>query len=142
MIFSKEKKNWKKLLKINFLRKIRYPPPIFRVFYMNFIHNFSYSGNRGTQPLAFDAFFWIFLNFFFFLLIINFFSGKLVKPRHVRPFYIDFTIEFSYFGNKRPPNPFSTWNFDSWKYDIKTSLQVPPKLQSLDSKSLKAFNYY
>jgi hypothetical protein len=86
-------------------------PPMFRAFYMNFIHNFSYSGNRGTQRLAFDAFFCIFLHFFdfffFFLLKINFFFGKLVKPCHVRPFYIDFTIEFSYFGNKRPPNPCS-----------------------------------
>ena len=95
-------------------------PPMFRAFYMNFIHNFSYSGNRGTQRLSFDAFFWFFLIFFyfffFFLLKINFFL-KLVKPCHVRPFYIDFTIEFSYFGNKRPPNPFSPWNFDTAIYD-------------------------
>ena len=93
-------------------------PPMFRAFYMNFIHNFSYSGNRGTQRLAFDAFFCIFLILiFFFLLKINFFFGKLVKPCHVRPFYIDFTIEFSYFGNKRPPNPCSPWNFDTAIYD-------------------------
>ena len=31
--------------------------------------------------------------------------------------YIDFTIEFSYFGNKRPPNPCSPWNFDTAIYD-------------------------
>ena len=92
-------------------------PPMFRAFYKNFIHNFSDSGNRGTQRLAFDAFFYFFWFFFFFLLKINFFFGKLVKPCHVRPFYIDFTIGFSYFANKRPPNPSSTWNFDTAIYD-------------------------
>ena len=94
MIFSKEKKNWKKLLKINFLRKIRYPPPIFRVFYMNFIHNFSYSGNRGTQHLAFDAFFWIFLNFFFFAKNQFFFLESWLNPAMLGHFTLILLLNF------------------------------------------------
>ena len=66
-------------------------------------------------------FFCIFLHFFefffFFFAKNQFFFGKLVTPCHVSPFYIGFTIEFSYFGKKRPPNPFSTWNFDIWNFD-------------------------
>ena len=86
--------------------------------------------------------------FFFFFFQKIFFFGKLVTPCHVSPFYIGFTIEFSYLGNKRPPNVVSTWNFDTTAYDsnmpkiwLKMSLQITRKHQSLDSKSLKAFNY-
>ena len=58
------------------------------------------------------------IHFFpFFSVFFIFFFGKLVTPCHVSPFYIGFTLEFSYFGDKTPFQVGSTWNFDTAIYD-------------------------
>ena len=73
-----------------------------------------------SNPLLmhFSPFFSIFFHFFFFFLQKFFFLfGKLVTFCHVSPFYIGFTLEFSYFGDKTPFQVGSTWNFDTAIYD-------------------------
>ena len=57
-------------------------------------------------------FFSIFFNFF------QFFQEKSWTPPMFRPFYINFINDFSYFGDKTPPEAVPTWNFDTWNFAI------------------------